>query len=120
MKASSAKAKGRRMQQWVCSQILKRFPTLELDDVQSRSMGASGEDVMLSPAARRLLPVSIEAKNQESLSIWKSMKQAEENAGAYTPVLFFKRNRSREYACLPAQDLLDLYAQLSQTQQEDR
>lgn len=75
-------------------------------------MGAGGEDLMLSPAARKLLPISVEAKNQETLSIWAAMAQAEANAGGYTPVLFFKRNRSAEYACIPAAALLDLYLEL--------
>lgn len=114
MRTQSVKAKGRRLQQWVCAQILKRFEHLEEDDVQSRGMGGAGEDVMLSPAARRAVPISSECKNQESLSIWAAMKQAEANAGDYVPVLFFKRNRSREYACLPAEDLLDLYLEVHQ------
>jgi hypothetical protein len=39
------------------------FPELEADDVTSRSMGCPGEDILLSPKARKLLPVCIEAKN---------------------------------------------------------
>jgi len=47
LKPQSAKAKGRKLQQWVRDQILQRFPTLSTDDVRSTSMGASGEDVQL-------------------------------------------------------------------------
>lgn len=112
MKASSAKAKGRRFQQWVRDQILERFPELGADDVLSRGMGSGGEDVILSTAARALVPISCECKNQESLSIWAAMEQATTNAGPHTPVVFFTRNRTPEYVCLPAAALLDLYAEI--------
>lgn len=113
MKPSSAKAKGRKFQQWVRDAMLSAAPWLKPDDVQSRSMGASGEDLMLSPFARDTFPVSSEAKCQESLNIWAALAQAEERAGAYVPVVFFKRNHSQEYAALPAVALLNLYAELS-------
>ena len=62
MKAQSAKAKGRKLQQVVRDGVLKRFPSLEPDDVRSTSMGAGGEDVQLSPVARRLFPYQVECK----------------------------------------------------------
>ena len=40
-------------------------------------MGDSGEDILLSPAARKLFPFSVECKNQEKLNIWSSLEQAE-------------------------------------------
>jgi len=52
IKTQSAKAKGRKLQQWVRNVILELIHTLEPDDVKSTSMGAGGEDVQLSPAAR--------------------------------------------------------------------
>lgn len=113
MKASSAKEKGRRLQKWVRDQILARFPQLGEDDVISRGMGGGGEDVILSTAARELVPISSECKNQESLSIWAALKQTEKNAGEYTPVVFFTRNHTPKYAALPAEDLLDLYKQIA-------
>ncbi len=52
MKTSSAKAKGRRLQQTVRDKILSLFPTLELDvDVRSAIMGETGEDIKLSKKA---------------------------------------------------------------------
>jgi hypothetical protein len=59
MKPRSAKAKGRRFQQEVRDALLSNFPFLEPDDIRSTSMGASGEDILLSPAARRVYPYSI-------------------------------------------------------------
>ena len=57
-------------------------------------MGESGEDIILSPAARDLIPYSFECKNQERLNIWSSLDQAEENCNDRVPIVVIKRNRS--------------------------
>ena len=59
MKSRSAKNKGKRLQNQVRDLILEKFQQLEEDDVRSTTMGDSGEDVLLSPFARRLFPFSI-------------------------------------------------------------
>jgi len=110
MRPQSAKAKGRRFQQWVRDALLEAAIWLEQDDVRSTSMGASGEDILLSPAARKIYPLSIECKNVEKINIWKSLEQAEAHAGVYnaTPALFFKRNRSEAYVAVPAKFLINV------------
>ena len=108
MKTSSAKAKGRRLQQKVRDLLLETFTELEPDDIRSTSMGVSGEDLQLSPAARKLIPFAIECKNQEKLNVWDSLKQAEENSGDYDPVLIFKRNRSKTYAVINIDKFIEL------------
>ena len=106
MKSRSAKNKGKRLQNSVRDLILEKFNQLEEDDV--RSMGDSGEDILLSPAARKLFPFSVECKNQEKLNIWSSLEQTETNAGKHTPLLIFKRNRSKTYAVLQLDDLMEM------------
>ncbi len=108
MKPRSAKNKGKRLQNKVRDIILEKFDKLEPDDVRSITMGDSGEDILLSPAARRLFPFSVECKAQESLSIWYALEQAESNAGKHIPLLVFKRNRSKTYAVLEFDKLLEL------------
>ena len=109
MKSRSAKNKGKRLQNKIRDLILEKFNSkLELDDVRSITMGDSGEDILLSPAARRLFPFSVECKNQESLSIWSALEQAENNAGKHIPLVIFKRNRSKTYAVLEFEELLQL------------
>ena len=108
MKPRSAKNKGKRLQNKIRDLILEKFNTLEQDDVRSITMGDSGEDILLSPAARRLFPFSVECKNQEKLNIWDSLSQAEENAGDYNPVLIFKRNRSKTYAVINIEKFIEL------------
>ena len=108
MKPRSAKNKGKRLQNKVRDLILEKFDKLEPDDVRSITMGDSGEDILLSPAARRLFPFSVECKNQEKLNIWSALEQAEENSGDHTPLVIFKRNRSKTYAVLEFGKLLEM------------
>ncbi len=104
----SRKAKGRRLQNWVRDTLLSIFKTLDDNDISCAIMGEPGEDIKLSPAARRLIPYSFECKNQEKLNIWESLKQAESNSEKGKPVLIFKRNRSKTYAVLEIQDFIEL------------
>ena len=108
MKSRSAKNKGKRLQNQVRDLLLEKFQQLEEDDVRSTTMGDSGEDILLSPAARKLFPFSVECKNQEKLNIWSSLEQAENNSGKLTPLLIFKRNRTKTYAVLEFERLLEL------------
>ena len=108
MKTRSAKSKGRRLQNQIKELLLESFKELEPDDVRSITMGDSGEDILLSPAARRLFPFSVECKNQEKLNIWSSLEQAETNSGKHVPLLIFKRNRTKTYAVLEFDKLLEL------------
>tara|TARA_R100001163_G_scaffold65834_1_gene65462 strand:- start:4579 stop:4821 length:243 start_codon:yes stop_codon:yes gene_type:complete len=71
-------------------------------------MGESGEDIILSPAARDLIPFSFECKNQERLNIWESLSQSEDNCGNNTPAVVFKRNRSKTYIALELDEFLKL------------
>ena len=109
MKTRSAKNKGKRLQNSVRDILLETFKEqLEPDDIKSTTMGESGEDIQLSPAARKLIPYSIECKNQEKLNIWSALEQAENNSGDYDPVLIFKRNRTKTYAVLELKDFIRL------------
>ncbi len=71
-------------------------------------MGMSGEDIVLSPAAKRVIPYSFECKNQERLNLWKSLEQAESNCEDRNPVLIFKRNRSKVYVAIEFEHFIEL------------
>ena len=73
----SAKAKGRKGQQDVVKLLLKSFPELTEDDIRSTPMGSQGEDILLSTAARELLPWNIEVKRGKAFNLVKAVKQAE-------------------------------------------
>jgi hypothetical protein len=109
MRPQSAKAKGRRLQQYVRDELLKHAPTLTENDIRSTSMGAPGTDILMSEAALKAYPFAIECKSQESLAIWKSLEQAEENSKAgQSPLLCFKRNQSDVFVALKLSDFLAL------------
>ena len=112
MRPQSCKNKGRRFQQKIASSIIDTFPHLTDNDVRSTSMGAQGEDIQMSPLARQSLPLSIECKCVERLNVWQCLEQAASNAQTHTgatPCLVFSRNRSRAYAVLPWDCVLELY-----------
>ena len=54
MKTSSAKAKGRRLQQWFRDLLIEKLD-VHPEDIESRSMGAGGEDLIMARAARKKL-----------------------------------------------------------------
>ena len=100
-KIKSSKAKGRRLQNYVRDRLRDVFikewtllPKLEDDDIKSQTMGMTGEDIILSPSARKIIPYSFECKNQERISIWKAIQQAEDNSKLREPVVVIKRNGS--------------------------
>jgi len=107
-KIRSAKAKGRRLQNSLRDMLKEAFPTLEEDDIKSQTMGMSGEDIVLSPAARRIIPYSFECKNQERVQIWRALTQALGNAGGRVPVVVIKRNHTDPYAILDLNTFIDL------------
>lgn len=110
MKVSSAKAKGRRHQQYVAKRLVETGHGLEPDDIRSASMGAPGEDILFSPAARRQFPFSIECKNVEKLSIWSAIDQARANCNEEnTPMVVFTRNHETAQIALPYEKFLEIY-----------
>ena len=111
MRPQSCKAKGRRLQQQIVADLLETFPTLTPDDVRSTSMGANGEDVQLSTAAREKFPFSVEAKNQERLNVWDAFLQAKTNTPADAdPLLVFKKNNAKPHVMLEWSTFLRLIA----------
>lgn len=114
MKTSSAKAKGRRLQNNVRKLLLE---TLELENeehIDTATMGESGEDIKLSPTARKKFPFSVECKNQERLNIWSALEQSEQNAKKYHPIVVFKRNYSKTYIAMELEHFLDVIKENNQ------
>tara|TARA_B110000008_G_C16828138_1_gene507392 strand:- start:239 stop:655 length:417 start_codon:yes stop_codon:yes gene_type:complete len=109
MKPQSAKAKGRRLQQQVVNDLLTVFPHLSQEDIRSTSMGAGGEDILLSHAARKSIPFSFEAKNQERVNIWSSIEQAKTNCpDGIDPAVVFKKNNENPHVVLSWKTFLKL------------
>ena len=111
MKTQSAKAKGRRLQQWFRDLLIDKLG-IHKEDIESRSMGAGGEDLIMSRSARDKFPYSVECKNQEKINIWESYKQAEENSKDYEPVVVIKRNNSKPLVLVDAEYFVSMFKKL--------
>lgn len=114
MKTRTAKAKGRRLQNWTRDKLRALFPSLEDGDIESRPMGQAGTDVILSPAAFNKFPFSVECKNQEAAkTIYKWYEQAAADNKDGEPLVIMKRNNQRVLAVMDADILLSLLAALN-------
>lgn len=81
--------------------ILNTYLQLEPDDVKSTSMGAGGEDVQLSPAARKLFPYQIECKAKARAQVYTWYEQAKTH-GKYEPLVFIKQDRKKPLVIMDA------------------
>ena len=107
MTPRGAKAKGRTWQQAVRDLLLKTFPSLEPDDVRSTAMGQSGEDIQLSPAARKLIPYQIECKAKARSQVHTWYAQAKSH-GKYEPVVIVKMDRDIPLAVMSLEHFISL------------
>lgn len=108
---ASAKAKGRRLQQWVCQQIsdLTGFEWGRDCPIESRGMGQQGVDVRLEGRVLKLFPFSVECKAQESWSIHAWIEQAQENNIPDTDwLLVAKRSRKDPVVVMDAKAFFKL------------
>ena len=108
MKTQSAKSKGRRLQQWIRDLLIEKLE-IHPEDIESRSMGAGGEDLIMARAARESFPYSVECKNQEKINIWEAYKQAEDNSKDYEPIVVLKRNNQKPLILVDAEYFVNLH-----------
>ena len=108
MRPQSAKAKGRRLQQQFRELLIEELG-IHPEDIESRSMGAGGEDLIMARAAREKFPYSIECKNVEKLNVWEAYKQASENSKNYEPLVVMKRNNQKALVVLDAEKFVKIY-----------
>mgnify|MGYP003108999069 CR=1 len=108
MKTSSAKAKGRKLQQWF-TDLLVNALGLDKDDLESRPMGSQGEDIIMGKQSRDRFPYSIECKNQERVNVWNAYDQASENCKGYEPLVVIKKNRTKPLVVIDAEHFVKLF-----------
>jgi hypothetical protein len=102
IKTSSAKAKGRNLQKWVCEKLatLIGINYDQSDDqcmIHSREMGQRNVDIVLRDRAADLLPYSIECKNTEKLNVNETIEQAKSNQKDGTDwLIVYKRNGMKQ------------------------
>ena len=107
-RAKAAKAKGRTLQNWVRDKLLALFcdhyPEFSItqEDIKSQTMGMLGEDIIITPHARKYHPFTYECKNTERLEMWKAIEQAEKNNSfkSYRSIIVFKKNRKEPHVAM--------------------
>ena len=112
MKTSSAKAKGRNLQKWFRTLLIEKL-NIHPEDIESRSMGAGGEDLIMARAARQKFPFSIECKNVEKLNVWEAYNQAKENSNNYEPIVVMKKNHKKPLVVVDAEFFVGLLEELN-------
>ena len=119
MRPQSAKAKGRRLQQQFRDLLIEELG-IHPEDIESRSMGAGGEDLIMARAAREKFPFSIECKNVEKLNVWEAYNQAKENStpsrlsgNAYEPLVVMKKNNHKALVVLDAEKFVEICQKLN-------
>ena len=119
MRPQSAKAKGRRLQQQFRDLLIEKLD-IHPEDIESRSMGAGGEDLVMARAAREKFPLSIECKNVEKLNVWEAYNQAKENStpsrlsgNEYEPLVVMKKNNHKALVVLDAEKFVEICQKLN-------
>ena len=107
MRTQSRKAKARRLQQKFMQLLIEKLD-IDPEDIESRSMGARGEDLIMSKAARNKFPFSVECKNQERMNIWSAWEQANDNRGIYEPLVVIKKNGVSPLVVVDAENFLEI------------
>ena len=111
MKPQSAKAKGRNFQKWVRDMLIEHCD-VHPEDIESRSMGAGGEDLIMARDARSKFPFSIECKNVEKLNVWEAYEQAKSNCNDYEPLVVMKKNQKKPLVVIDADYFISLVKRL--------
>lgn len=114
IKPASAKAKGRRFQQWIRTELIKKFG-LSQTDIQSQPMGSQGEDIVLGDQSRAKFPYSVEAKHRQSYKeLYKAYDQASDNCppGA-EPIFIVRTDRRDALVVVDFQHFIDMVAELN-------
>ena len=114
MKTSSAKAKGRKLQNWVKSKLIELYTARKIhvleyldEHIKAAVMGERGEDVRISGGLRSYFPFSIECKNQEKFKgIYKIFNQARSHNEEYEPLVFIKMNGKKPLVILDAESFM--------------
>ena len=109
------KNKGRTLQDWITKTIRditgldSGVTTTHEGDVQSRSMGSQGVDIVLSPYAKTIIPFDIEAKRCEKWQIDMWWEQATSNSQkGRIPIIIAKKNRKNAMVIIDAETFLKL------------
>jgi hypothetical protein len=110
MQIKSAKAKGRRLQNWVRDELFLALG-ISFDDITTAIMGESGVDVKLTKDKRYLFDFKIECKSQKDgfSAVYKAYNQCKNHSGKGEPLVIIRQDRHRPLAVLDAKFFIKEY-----------
>jgi Holliday junction resolvase len=108
--------KGKRFERHVAKLISDKFEIACKRTPCSGGLSFKGDIISLSGIAARF---NWECKNQESLNIWKALKQSDSDSISKVPVVVFTKNNESDYAALKLNDFLDLLAEIVELQENE-
>jgi hypothetical protein len=110
LRTSSAKAKGRRLQDWMKGRLIYYLGMEETTDlVRTAVMGERGADVALIGSLKERFPFSIECKNQEKYKgVYDILTQASTHS-KMEPLGVIKMNNRKPIIVLDAEYFLEVY-----------
>lgn len=110
MNIRARKTKGKQWQNKIRDLLIEKYPDLQ-NDIISTGMGQPGVDIVLSEAARKILPYSIEAKahaNGFTKSI-DALEQAGRNRKENdTPVAIIKQTHKKPFVIMYLDDWIKI------------
>ena len=109
MKNRSKQQKSRYLQNLVKDRIFELYPSLTKKDIRTSTTGENGADVkLLTLAARKLFPYSIECKNREDFKgLYQHFNQAQRHT-PQEPLLVVKMNREKPLAIITLDHFFEL------------
>lgn len=110
----SAKAKGRRLQNWTAEKIseITNYEFGKDKPIEARPMGQSGTDIRLESYVYNLFPFYVECKFQEHWNIPEWIEQAKKNSQNENWLLICKKSRMKPIAILDAELFFDIYKEI--------
>lgn len=112
IKVRSAKSKGMGGQKEIRDILLQEAAPYGIveDDIRSTSSGSGGVDILLSPAAQKLFPWSIEVKRVEKLNVATVFEEHHARYAKHkdrVSVLFHRRNKNQWLVTLRLTDFMN-------------
>ena len=107
MTPQSRKAKGRGLVKKLKSKLLRRYQELEDEDLKITSSGETGEDLQLSPAARKHIPFQFECKKHKTFAIYKHYNQARSH-GNHMPVVVIEADHEEPLVVISLDHFLEV------------
>lgn len=91
--------------------LLTLFPDLEPGDVQVTPTGVPGDDINLSPKAKKMFNYSVEAKHYNKMAVYKHWEQCLKRSEKVNtePLLHLKANHKPELVVISADHFFKLY-----------